>query len=239
MPAPYVLLAPGVIRIPTLGDFINSFAFLEADGSVTLVDCGIDRAPARIVAALAAIGRHPTDVQRIVLTHAHTDHAGGAADMVSRADVAGVAAHREDVAYLEQGVAAPVDSTSPMARMFDRLPAGGFAPVTVTQVLEDHDLLDVAGGLRVVHTPGHTPGHVSLLHARSGVLITGDCMFNPLGRTTWPFAFVCTPPAQNRVSAGLLADLEYDVAAFTHGPEIRDHARERIRGFLLRKGAVR
>ena len=59
MPAPIVMLAPGVYRIPTLGDFINSFAFVDADGQVTLVDCGISRAPARIVAGLAGIGRHP------------------------------------------------------------------------------------------------------------------------------------------------------------------------------------
>jgi glyoxylase-like metal-dependent hydrolase (beta-lactamase superfamily II) len=45
---------------------------------VTLVDCGLKRAPGRIVAGLRAIGRHPYDVTRILLTHAHLDHAGGA-----------------------------------------------------------------------------------------------------------------------------------------------------------------
>ena len=67
MAAPVVLLAPGVYRIPTMGDFINSFAFVDPDGQVTLVDCGITRAPRRIVEALAGMGRHPSDVTRILL----------------------------------------------------------------------------------------------------------------------------------------------------------------------------
>ena len=77
-------LAPGVVRIPTVGSAnVNSFAVVDDDGSVTLVDCGLKRAPARIVAGLRAVGRHPGDVRRIVLTHAHTDHAGQLHDRVA------------------------------------------------------------------------------------------------------------------------------------------------------------
>ena len=69
-------MAPGVFRIPTMGDYINTIAFVEDDGSVTLVDCGVKKAPPKIVAGLAAMGKAPADVQKIVLTHAHNDHAG-------------------------------------------------------------------------------------------------------------------------------------------------------------------
>ena len=55
------------------------------------------------------------------------------------------------------------------------------SPVTVGEELVDGQVLDVAGGLRVVHTPGHSPGHVSYLHEPSGVLVTGDAIFNVLG----------------------------------------------------------
>jgi hypothetical protein len=50
-------------------------------------------------------------------------------------------------------------------------------------------------------------------------------------------AAICTSARQNEQSAHVLGELEYDVAAFTHGPEIRDRAREQVRGFLRRKGA--
>ncbi|MBQ1015769.1 MBL fold metallo-hydrolase, partial [Micromonospora sp. M51] len=91
--APAVALAPNVWRIPTVGrSAVNSYAFVDDDGSVTLVDCGLAKAPARIVRGLAAIGKVPADVTRIVLTHAHPDHAGGAAELARRTG-APVAAH--------------------------------------------------------------------------------------------------------------------------------------------------
>ena len=234
MAAPVVSLAPGVFRIPTQGDFINSFAFVDADGQVTLVDCGLKRAPARIVAALAGIGKRPSDVTRIVLTHAHSDHAGGASDMVERTGVPGIDVHEDDAAYLASGHNAPT-SGSTMGRLLSRSSSARFDPVAVGEPLTDGQVLDVAGGLRVLHTPGHSPGHVSLLHQDSGVLITGDAIFNMASRMTWPMAAVCSSASQNKQSAHVLGELEYSVAAFTHGPEIRDNARESVRSFLRRK----
>lgn len=235
MSATVVQLAPGVHRIPTMGDFINSFALVDADGQVTLVDCGLRRAPARIVEALTRIGKHPSDVTRIILTHAHGDHAGGAREIVDASAAEGVDVHAADEQYVRSGRSAP-GAPSTAGRLLSRIPVVSFAAVPVVTTLHDGDVLDVAGGLRVVHTPGHTPGHVSLLHQDSGVLITGDAIFNMSARMRWPLAAVCTSFSQNVESAHALGELEYQVAAFTHGPEIRDNAREAIRGFLSRKG---
>ncbi|CAB4886211.1 MAG: MBL fold metallo-hydrolase [Actinobacteria bacterium] len=235
MAAPAVELAQGVFRIPTMGSFINSFALLDDDGAVTLIDCGLKRAPAKIVAGLAHIGRHPRDVTRIVLTHAHPDHAGGAAAMVDSTGVEGVEAHEADAEYLRTGTAPPRDISTTSGRLFQRMPESGFGVVPVAKELQDGDVVDAAGGLRVIHTPGHTPGHVSLMHESSGVLITGDSIFNIASRRSWPLAAFCTSFDQSKATAGVLADLEFDVAAFTHGPEIRDRAREQIRLFLRTK----
>jgi glyoxylase-like metal-dependent hydrolase (beta-lactamase superfamily II) len=232
MGAPAILLAPGVVRIPTLGDFINSFAFLEDDGSITLVDCGIKQAPAWIIAGLQHLGKHPHDVGRIILTHAHADHAGGAREMLEKTGVDGVAIHEDDAQYIAAGENAPPDLTTTMGRMFLRMPGRTFDPFAVSHALHDGEVVEVAGGLQIIHTPGHTPGHVSMLHQRTGVLITGDALFNPFSRMRWPLAVICTAARQNRESAQVFSDLEYDVAAFTHGTEIRDNAREAIRSFL-------
>lgn len=237
MATPAIELAPGVYRFPLLGDFINAFAFVEPDASVTLVDCGLRQAPPKIVRALAAIGKHPRDVQRILLTHAHNDHAGGARAMVEQSAADGVHAHASDADYLTSGQAPPRDTTTTSGRIFGRSPGGGFDPVPVVGTLDDGQQVDVAGGLRVHHTPGHTPGHVSLLHEPTATLITGDAIFNMASRRTWPMAAFCTSFAQNQRSAAILADLDYQVAAFTHGPELRDAAREHVRAFLTRKGA--
>jgi len=231
---PAVALAEGIYRIPTLGDFINSFAFVEDDGSVTLVDCGVKRAPKKIVAALASIGKHPSDVQRIVLTHAHFDHAGGAARMVDEISADGVDVHADDAHYVRTGTRPPGDSASTAGRLLARAPWGDFRATPVAEELVDGQLIDVAGGLRVLHTPGHTPGHISLLHPRSGVLITGDSIFNMNARMSWPTKLACTSFRQNVQTAHVLGEIEYAVAAFTHGPEIRDDAREQVRGFLAK-----
>lgn len=228
---PVVELAPGVVRIPTVGSAAtNSFALIDDDGSVTLVDCGLKRAPARIVAGLRAIGRHPGDVTRIVLTHAHSDHAGGAADLAARTG-APVAVHEADAGFAEAGQPPPFERSLLVGRLMNRLPGGGFPPVPVGERLTDGQLLDVAGGLRVVATPGHTPGHVSLLHEPTRTLVTGDALFN-VRQLRYSPRPLCTDFRLNERTAHVLGELDYDRVAFTHGTEIIDGAREAVRGFL-------
>ncbi|WP_410812538.1 MBL fold metallo-hydrolase [Micromonospora sp. 067-2] len=229
--SPAVQLAPNVWRIPTVGRAaVNSYALVDGDGSVTLVDCGVTRAPARIVRGLAAIGKVPADVTRIVLTHAHPDHAGGAAEMARRTG-APIAAHTGDVPYAEAGRAPAADPAVTGGRFLARVGGGRFPAVEVAQPLADGDLIDVGGGLRVVHTPGHSPGHVSLLHEPTRLLITGDALFNVLG-VRWPLKWLCSDFRMTQQTAHVLGELEYDIAAFTHGPELTDRPRDRIRGFL-------
>jgi glyoxylase-like metal-dependent hydrolase (beta-lactamase superfamily II) len=231
--SPAIPLVPNVWRIPTVGrSAVNTFAFVDDDGSVTLVDTGLKKAPARIVAGLAAIGKTPQDVTRIVLTHAHIDHAGGAAG-VAKLTGAEVTAHSADAPYAAEGSSPPQGTAGFVGRLVSRRPAR-FEPVEVARPLADGDLLDVGGGLRVVHTPGHSPGHVSLLHEPTRLLITGDAIFNVLG-LRWPMKLFCSDFAMTKRTAHVLGELDYAVAAFTHGPEIRDGAREKIRGFLSRE----
>src|SRR6476620_11968736 len=79
-----VQLVPGVWRIPLLGDFVNGFILRDDDGQVTLVDMGIKQSGPKVMAALASIGSGPSDVTRLLLTHAHPDHAGGTAHVAEQ-----------------------------------------------------------------------------------------------------------------------------------------------------------
>ena len=232
-----VPIAPGLVRIPLVPmDLVNAFALRDQDGQVTLVDTGLKGSPERILAALAEWGAAPDDVTRIVITHAHSDHAGGVAALAERTG-ADVAVHGEDADDVQAGRSAPLDPSGWMGRIMRR--AGGSDPAPVTSVLHDGQVLDVAGGLRVLHTPGHTPGHVSLVHLASGTLITGDAIWNMNARRTWPVLAFCTDRALTTQTAQRLADEEYETAAFMHGPEIRGRGREAVREFLRRPRGFR
>jgi glyoxylase-like metal-dependent hydrolase (beta-lactamase superfamily II) len=213
-----VRLADGVWRIPTApGDLINSFALAGSDGGVTVVDAGLKVATARkrLVAGLAAIGAGPADVRRVVVTHAHPDHTGGLAGLVELTG-AEVLAHERESVYLRDG-------RSPRTR---RGSTRSFPKVTVTGEFQDGALLP--GGLRAVHTPGHSPGHTALLHEDTGVLFTGDAVVNLHGVRYAP-GFLCTDPGRNRRSADQLGELDFEVAAFAHGPELRRDAKATVR----------
>ena len=222
-------LATGVWRVPTVPfDLINSYLFTNPDGSLTLVDAGLKSAPPRVLAALEGLGRAPQDVTRILLTHAHMDHAGGLA-RAKAATGADVLAHDRDAVYLRDGRPPATDASRWQGRLFGKLPFRRFAKVQVADTFMDGAVLD--GGIRVVHTPGHSPGHCSFLHEQSGVLITGDAIFNVRGLRYSPKTF-CTDVRQSRETAQVLGELDYETAAFTHGPHVSQGARDAVRAFL-------
>jgi glyoxylase-like metal-dependent hydrolase (beta-lactamase superfamily II) len=226
-----VELAPGVWRIPTAPfDLINSYLLADADGSLILVDAGLRRAHRKVLAALDQLGKRPEDVQRILLTHAHADHAGGL-KATQRATGAAVLAHDREAVYLREGRPPPYNRRTVYGQLLTRLPVGGFGKVEVEESFADGAVLPVAGGVTVVHTPGHTPGHCSFLHTPSGVLLTGDGVWNVRGLRYGP-AGSCTDARMSRDSADRLGELDFDVAAFTHGAHVSNGARPALRAFL-------
>src|SRR6476620_2968937 len=116
-----VLLAPGVWRIPLIGDFVTGFMLRDDDGQVTLIDMGIASSGKKVIAALRSIGSDPSEVTRLMLTHCHPDHAGGAA-YVAQQTGRPVDVHADDAEYLRTGTLPPRDETIRLARLFSRLP---------------------------------------------------------------------------------------------------------------------
>jgi len=212
-------------------DLINSYLLRSDDGSIALVDTGIKGAPKRILAAIHEIGADVMDVTTIVLTHAHADHAGGARELTSTIG-RGTTVHDADAEYVRTGTTPELDPVTILGRLLKRAQASDPAPVERT--MTDGEILPIAGGLQVVHTPGHSPGHVSLLHPDSGVLITGDAIWNMWSRRSWPVLSFCTNVAMTQETAHRLAELEYTTAAFTHGTHIAGDGREAVRTFLAK-----
>jgi glyoxylase-like metal-dependent hydrolase (beta-lactamase superfamily II) len=223
-------VAPGVWRIPLVGDFVNGYILRDDDGQVTLVDMGVKSSGGKVMAALASIGSGPSDVTRLLLTHAHPDHAGGGAQ-VARETGRQFGIHEDDAASATAGISPPRDASLRLGRLFNRFGSGSFDPVPVGETFTDGQVVPFAGGIEVVHTPGHSPGHAAYLLRESGVLITGDSIFNVRG-LRWPIKAFCTDFRLTTKTAHRLAELDYTVAAFTHGPHLSDRPREHIRRFL-------
>ncbi|MFH8974603.1 MBL fold metallo-hydrolase [Streptomyces sp. NPDC017890] len=214
-------------------------AYLWRDGDdLTLIDAGPAGSGARIAALAGAAGR----VRRVVLTHFHEDHVGGAGEVAALTG-AEVVAHTLEAPVVRGEVQGPPPVFEEWERPLHadavrRLPQGGFdRPARVTEV-SDGDVLDFGGGARVVHVPGHTDGSIALHLPRHGVLFTGDA--------------VAASPADGSVMLGVfnverdravdsfrrLADLDAEVACFGHGDPVTGGAAQALRVSVRACGAV-
>lgn len=166
-------------------------AYLVQGQRPILVDTGFPLAEGAILAALAQQGVSPRDLALIIITHGHVDHYGSAAALHARTG-APVAIHALDADALRKGENASLRPTMFVAKLmipFARVAkAQGIEPQVI---LEDKMDLGYYGvNAKVIHTPGHTPGSVSLLLA-NGDAIVGDLvtenLLHPGQPTARPF----------------------------------------------------
>jgi len=101
-------------------------------------------------------------------------------------------------------------------------------PTDVTAV-QDGDVLPVLGGLRVLHTPGHTPGSICLYSATRRLLIVGDLLQRMRGQVTLPNYFFTDDMPLARRSIARLAELDVETILFSHYPPVRQGGREALR----------
>lgn len=173
--------------------------FLVGDGShITVVDAGAPGYRRQLAGGCAELGRTEADVSAVVLTHAHADHVG-VAEMLRTELRVPVWVHEgdRDLATTAKSMGKNEGSMFPYLRhtaawklTFELMRNGAMKPRPIQEVrtFTDGEQLDVPGGLRVVHTPGHTDGHCVLVSETAGVCFAGDaiCSYNPLTGETGP-----------------------------------------------------
>ena len=225
-------VVPGLFVIPT--GIVNTFLIDAPDGCV-LVDAGLPGRDADILRGVAAAGRRPTDVRHLIVTHAHPDHIGSLA-AVRAATGAAVYCHPADAPIVAAGgPLRPMDVTPGVVnwlawRLFVRPILRRFARVDATPVdetLHDGQVLPIAGGLTVLHTPGHCAGQVCLLWPpHGGVLLAADAAANMFGLGL-SVAYEDRPEGERQLHR--LAALDFRVACFGHGKAIIGDAASQFR----------
>ena len=168
----HTLKIPFQITDPS-GQKIDRFvyAYLIYGQKIYLIDSGVASSERIIMDYLKATGRSPQEISKLILTHAHPDHIGAAA-AIKRISGCTVAAHAAEKAWIEDVDLQAKERPVPGFRSL----VGGSAQVDRT--LQDGDVLHLESGLtlQILHTPGHSPGSISLWLAEDGALFSGDAV---------------------------------------------------------------
>lgn len=200
------------------GSNANSYLVEEGDGSLTLVDAGMQGDGKKILQHITAtMKRKPSDVKTIVLTHCHIDHVRGAAAL-KEATGAKVAVHEADADFVA-GKKKPLPPRGAMGFMF-RLMSPFFhaTPVEPDIRLKENDRV---GRLMVLHTPGHTPGSISLYDGEGRVLFVGDTARFQKGRLMGPPPQFTQDIGQAKAAIERLSRLDFDVMLSGHGEPLK------------------
>jgi glyoxylase-like metal-dependent hydrolase (beta-lactamase superfamily II) len=151
-------------------NFVNCYLVRESDG-FTLIDTGLAGSADDILAAAQSLG---APIRRILLTHAHVDHVGSVDALIEKLQPTEIelAANARNLPLLQKPSDLSLQPGEPAGKIKGGLPGIKARP---THLLAEGDLY---GSLRVIETPGHIPGHLSLLDERDGTLFTGDALIS-------------------------------------------------------------
>ena len=227
-------LAPGVhVLGGTKGGRVRSF-LIEAAGELTLVDTLFENDARGVLDAIRTLGRTPSDLKRIVLTHAHRSHLGGLAAL-KRESGATVLAHEYEADIVAGDRPAQPVGLKPTAPLRTYpFQVGIFLnrpkhrPCPIDESVGDGDAV---GPLRVLHVPGHSPGHLAFSWPERRLLLSGDAIATwPRFEAGWP-AFTLNPE-QHAVSIRRLAELDAGIVGVGHGDPITIDAADRIHGLV-------
>lgn len=162
-----------VVIIPVTA-YVQNCSLLGCDttGRAAVVDPGGD-----VELILAEVERHGLTLEKILLTHGHLDHVGGTAELVQRLQLPVEGPHIDDQFLIK--------SIAQQCKMFGFAPVEGFQPDRWLQHQNRVTFGEIT--LEVIHTPGHTPGHIVFYQRESQIACVGDVIFQgSIGRTDFP-----------------------------------------------------
>ncbi|AKD01848.1 beta-lactamase [Pontibacter korlensis] len=214
---------------------MNLYFAANPDGSWVLVDAGVPGSAHKIREATAELFGPDSRPSAILLTHGHFDHIGAVKELAEEWDVP-VYAHPMEMPYLTgQSSYPPPDPTvggGAMAYMSFAYPKKPINIKNRLELLPSDGSVPVLEGWRWIHTPGHSPGHVSFFREEDRTLIVGDAFVTRDGESALavmtekrevhgPPAYFTSDWGSAHHSVEALCDLEPEIAAAGHGKPMR------------------
>jgi glyoxylase-like metal-dependent hydrolase (beta-lactamase superfamily II) len=205
------------------GGFVNFYLITEPDG-LTLIDTGLSRHFNVTLHAIKRLDRSPVDLKRIIITHADGDHMGALADLKAICGARAYANPIEAQAIEKATPSRELKIQGVRAQLFKLAqPFFKAKPAHIDELLESGQVLPILGGLRVINTPGHTPGHISLYAPAAKILFCGDSMVAEKsgtlrcsrGANTWD-------EEQAKASVKIQAALGAEIVCAGHGPIVHE-----------------
>lgn len=218
-------VADGIYRLGSR--YVNWYVVVE-DSSITIVDTGLPRYWSQLTGLVSMIGRRMSDIEAVLVTHAHPDHLGNAERLIDTS-AAAVTLHEGDASVAKQDISSP----PPRAQLWRphvlafighgisngiiRWPA-----LTSLDVIAGDVRLDIPGTPRAIHTPGHTAGSTCFAFDDRDAIIVGDALFNQDPHTGHPITSVSperfsADQATAVSSLSILGDLTHEHVLFGHG----------------------
>lgn len=210
------------------------------DEAAILIDTGTPGQFEQIRAAMNECGVSMDKLKAIILTHQDIDHIGSLPEILQESDGAiKVYAHEMDKPYIEGQFPLMKVNLDSMAWQLESLPEDERLKVVayllenspkakVDRTLADRQELPYCGGIQVIFTPGHTPGHISLYLKQSKTLIVGDAMFSVEGILGGPHPH--STPDMNTAFRSLEKYLDFDIKSVIcyHGGLCRGNVKDQL-----------
>ena len=212
---------------------LNAIHLIVEGDRAALVDTGVNSSVPRVLAALAAKGLAPEQVEYVFLTHVHLDHAGGAGELMRHLPRARLTVHPRGARHMADPSRLLAGTVAVYGEAATRKIYGTVIPVAPERIVETPEGTVLALGqreFRFLDTPGHARHHVAIVDGRSGHVFTGDTFglsYRELDCGGRQFVIPTTSPVQFDPAAAIrsverIAALAPPAIYVTHYSQVRD-----------------
>ncbi len=216
-------------QVHSINGVTGAKSFLLIDDTLTLIDTGYSGNGEKILRYIESIGENPEKLTRIIATHYHPDHISSVPEIIAHTP-AKLLLHPADIRHISGDKIEFVMKTGGSTRLLKRWQTPKL-PVNICEFVNDGDIIPCLGGLQVIHTPGHSPGSISLYLLKQKALFPGDAIVNA---PRLMLAYLPMRQSHEKCIQSLqkLSELDIDACLFSHGQPIFDNVSPKLRYLL-------